>query len=472
MKFKFNLSLFKKIFLVAISSVIAVAGTVTFYTAEYDKDTISKATTYYEHDGQNVRIDMYSRVSLDEYDAPTFAVGETIIKAINYKKHNIADDSVEVKFAVYRYNYDTAVYYKPNTINYGKMTKLSKDYTNDCERISYSMIRAALYGIKVDFIFHVDNGKTLPYFAKYMDLTCYHDSSKTVGDYLTVRRCEWPREGGVYQMHSKQLLVSKYLDNDGTVYENAVWSSTSNIDEYVAFKDMPISVKDWSHSGFLVSNNRGLYEVNDRHFIATFDNYLDREFYYEAICELREDGLLTYADDKLEMFFSPTDHIYTDTWDIVNDPVARVFERLRKTRTGQIKVYLNQYWFDECSVTNRMVDCIVEAFENNKTDGNVLLICSDDGYKVGSNLYNRLEPYAELRVSVKTHAKDFAVYFEDTNEYFSITGSLNQANGEYYWKSNQQILFKEQGENHPIFDVISDLCIRTVADKTSIDKMG
>ena len=471
MKFKFSLSLFKKIFLVAISSVIAVVGTVIYHTTEYDKDTVAKATTYYEHAGQNVRIDMYTRVSLQEDDAPTFPVGETIIKAINYKKHNLADESVEIKFAVYRYNYNTAIYYKPNTINYGKMTKLSKDYTDDCERISYSMIRAALYGIKVDFIFHIDNGKTLPYFKEYMDLTCYHDSSKTVSDYLTVRKCAWPLEGSVYQMHSKQLLVSKYLDYDGTVYENAVWSSTSNIDEYTSFRDMPISYKDWSHSGWLISNNRGLYEVNERHFDVTFDNYLDREFYYEAMCELREEGLLTYVDNKVEMYFSPTDHKYTDAWD-PEDPVTKVFERLRKTRTGQIKVYLNHYWFDESSVTSRMVDCIVEAFQNNQTEGNVLLICSDEGYQVGSDLYNTLAPYGELRVSVKTHAKDFAVYFEDTDEYFTITGSLNQANGEYYWKSNQQILFKEQGENHPIFDVISDLCVRTVADKTSIDKMG
>ncbi len=473
MKFKFSLNLLKKIFLVAISSVLAITGTVVFYTTEYEKTTAAKATTYYEHDGQNVKIDMYSRVSLQEDDAPTFAVGETIIKAINYKMQNLSDDTVEIKFAVYRYNYDTAVYYKPNTRNYGKMTKLNKDYTDDCERISYSMIRAARYGIKVDFGFHVDNKKTLPYFAKYMNLTCYHDSSKKVSDYLTVKQCTWPYEGGTRQMHSKQLLVSKYLDWDGTVYENAVWSSTSNIDEYVSFKDMPISVKDWSHSGWLISNNRGLYKANDYYFDAAFAHMDNRELFYEEVCELREAGLLDYADNKVEMFFTPRPHIYADAWDVENNPVARVFEKLKHTKTGQIKVYLNLFYFTESVTTKRMVDCIVEAFENNQTEGNELYIVYDDGVAQSSEMYKKVAPYAtEIRSFVKTHAKDYAVYFGEADEYLTVTGSVNGSEGENFWKANQQILFKENGDDHTVFDVIKDLCLRTVADKTEIDKMG
>jgi hypothetical protein len=91
---KFSLNLFKKIFLFVVSSILAVTGTIVFYTTEYDKDTTAKATTYYQHDGQNVKVDIYTRVSLQEDDAPTFAVGETIIKAINYKKRNLTDNSV------------------------------------------------------------------------------------------------------------------------------------------------------------------------------------------------------------------------------------------------------------------------------------------------------------------------------------------------------------------------------------------
>ena len=102
-----------------------------------------------------------------------------------------------------------------------------------------------------------------------------------------------------------------------------------------------------------------------------------------------------------------------------------------------------------------------------------MYITYDGGVAPGDELYEKIAPYVDvIRPFVKTHAKDYAVYFGDTDEYFTITGSVNNSEGENMWKANQQILFKESGDNHVIFDTVSDLCIRTVADKTEIDKMG
>ena len=211
----------KKIFLCIVCALMAISGFVASYAVSYDKNSIAKVVSYYDLGDQKVKIDIYQREVGEPDDSPTFAVGDTIMKAINYKKANLTED-VAINFAIYRVYFDTAFYYVPNSINYGKMTSLSSNETKDCIRFTYAMVKAAQWGIETNFLFHTDNDKTLPYMENFMDLTCFHDSSKKVSDYLTVKQCQWPLNvnSSAYQMHSKQFMVTDYIDHDGTEHHN------------------------------------------------------------------------------------------------------------------------------------------------------------------------------------------------------------------------------------------------------------
>lgn len=468
-----KLSLIKKIFLGTACSAVAITGMATYYSADFDRITTAKLTTSYVTEDKEVQVEIFHRQSGDTLGHPMFVVGDTINKAINYKKQNLTED-VQVDFSIYRVNYNVACYYKPNTLNYGEMTRLDTSYTNDCERITYSMIKAAKYGVKVNFLFHRCDGKTLPYMQPFLDDPCYHDASKQVKDYLTIRKVEWPLDNmGTYQMHSKQLLVNKYLDHDGTVRENGVWSSSANVDEHAAFSNLPISYKDWTNSGLLISGNEKLYDVSKRFFDLTFENYKDRDVFFEETQKLKNDGLLSYSDEKLDMFFTPLDHTYSDAWDLEDNPVAKYMERL-KTCTGQIKFFANMYNFSASDAySKRIVTTAYEAFSNNTNEGNELGITMDRSWTKEDEYYKLITSIGgDVKLDRKTHSKDYIFYFGDTDEYVVITGTANAHLGEMFWKSNQVYVFKEQGEKHPIYDEYVKIFEHTLADKSAVDKMG
>lgn len=464
--------LFKKIFFGIACLLMAVSGVVTSYAITFDKDSISKMTTTYTLGEENVKIDIYQREVGEPDDSPTFAIGDTIMKAIAYKKANLTED-VEINLAIYRIYHNTAAYYVPNTVDYGKMTNLSEDETKECIRISYAMVKAAQWGIETNFIFHVDNGKTIPYMNKFLNDVCFHDSSKKVKDYLKIRKCEWPTDVSTmsYQMHSKQFIVSDYLDHDGQEYHDAVWASSANIDQYTSFSKMPIDYKDWAHSGFMISNNSELYKQNELFFDITFENYNNRERFGEQVQTQKALGNLKYEDEHIEMYFTPMSRDYTDAWNIDDNPVAKYMERLANCK-GEFALYINMYSFSEHSYTERVVECIERAFANNPDTNNIFSLTVNDGLGGRDDIALTLSQYGEIRFDIKTHAKDYIFYFGDTNEYVVITGSANLCEGEALWKSNQTAVFKEYGDVHPIFDTFVEYYNRCNASENAIDKLG
>ena len=265
-----------------IACVISITGYVAYYTYKNPKDTIAQVSKLVsvEGVGDNIKVDIYSRVSQQKINNPVFAIGELVNKSINYKKAN-PKENVTIDLAIYRMEIDTACYYKPGTRNYGKVTNLDKDFTDDCERISYSFIKAAKYGIKVRLIYHREknlNGTEIyDHFQSYMNQSCIFDKTKKVSEYLEVKKSQWPLDDlGVNQMHNKQLLISDYLDYDGTEYHDAVYSATSNIDSYNSNTNCPIATKDWSHTGFTISNHKKIYGANLKYFNLAFNYYKNR----------------------------------------------------------------------------------------------------------------------------------------------------------------------------------------------------
>ena len=74
------------------------------------------------------------------------------------------------------------------------------------------------------------------------------------------------------------------------------------------------------------------------------------------------------------------------------------------------------------------------------------------GLKETDPMGQRLSALGNVKYKVMTHAKDYMFYFEETDEYVVICSTANLCEGESFWKANQTAVFKESGENHPIFD--------------------
>lgn len=456
------INIIKRICFIVVACVLSATGLITYYTYENTNTTIAQVTKTANINNQNVKLEFYSRVWHQKEDNPVFAIGELVNKCINYKQQNPTDTDVTIDMAIYRMEIETACYYIPGTRNYGKVTNLDVDYTEDCERISYSFIKAAKNGITVRLIYHreanLNDNRILRYFESYLNETCTFDETKRVSDYLTVRKSEWPlTDLGVNQMHNKQLLVSDYLDYDGTVHHNAVFTATSNIDAYNKNTNNPIGTKDWTHTGFTISNHDNIYLANLKYFNLTFNFYKNRFEFVDAVMQEHAkgdfiNGGLNYKDDYIECYFTPMPQVYTDMYDLENNPYAYYFEKL-KNCTGQIKCYMNMYHPSESAMTLRLFETLVDAFTLNVNEGNEFGLKQALGLEVEDALYQMLLPIAkELELEKMTHAKDTMLYFGDTNEYVTITGSANLHYGEFTSKSNTILVFKETAENHEIYD--------------------
>ena len=447
-------NLFKKILLLSICLLMAITGIVADSSMFYKKSTISKETVYYDSGDGKVKIEVLQRQRHEEKNSPIFAIGDIVMQTINYKKIH-ATENVELNLAIYRIVDNSAFYYKPNTADYGKLTSLpNANETEDCIRFTYAFVKAAKWGIKSNVIYHTDNDDVLNYMNSFLNEKCYHDSSKTVGDYLNVKRCKWLLDDSLsltYQMHSKQFTSSHYLGHDGKEYHSAVWASSQNIDKCSEKTQGLISAKNWSHSGFIISNNKELYEQNKLFVDITMANYDNREQFAQDVLTEKAKGNLKYVDEHIEMYFTPMSRDFSDCWSLEDNPVAKYFEKLSRYE-GRFELYINMYNISEHSYSNRMLDCLETAFVNNSSKNNVLSVAINGGLTSTDPMGERLNALGTVKYKVMTHAKDYMFYFEDTDEYVVICSTANVCEGEAFWKANQTAVFKESGENHQIFD--------------------
>ena len=454
-----------RICFVAITLVIALAGIISYVTID-GLSTVAQVTKYVNVDGKDVKVEIYARNSGDRYAHPVFAVCELVNKAINYKLLHPEED-VTIDYAIYRFETDTAAYYNPKSKKYGMMTSLSQLYTKDCERVAYSFIKAAKYGIPVRLIYHRDSDitarTTYDWFMKYMNEKCFFDKTKKVSDFLQVRKAEWDLNYlGSEQMHNKQLLISDYLDWDGTEYHNAVNSMTSNIDSYMANTGMPIGSKDWTHTGYTISNHDKIYEANKRYFELTFQNYKVRPEFVNAVMDAHARNELNYEDEYFMCYFTPVPQQYTDAYDVDANPYARYVEQLNESK-GQIKCYLNNYHFSSNQFSNRFATRLNDAFKNNTTEGNEFGCAINRSLVASNKEYQLLKEIGKLYLDKMTHGKDAMFYFGDTKEYITITGSINLELGEFCAKSNTGIVFKETEDSHEIYDCFYKIYLNTCA---------
>lgn len=468
----------KRLLSFVLMGIVAVGfslgGIISYVTYENPMTTAATYTKYLtfkdDYYDRDVKVEIYTRSYGETDHNPTFAIGDLVNKEINYRmKHEEATDmTLDVVF--YRLEPETAYYYELGSRNYGKLTSLKEDYVDGCERIAYSFIRAAKWGIKTHIIWDrpettqdKNYKKVQDYFDAHLDEPCIFDPTKKVSDFMVAKESAWG-DGLKTNMHSKIVCVSNYLDNDGTEYEDAVYISTGNLDSYRS-SNLPISYKDWAQTGNVVSGHPYVYQAHKKYIDIIFENNENKMEFENAVFEAHNkgdirDGGLNYADENFECYFTPQSMEGSPSfYDMQNNPVARCIERLNDC-DGRIECFVNMYYTSDTIIINQYFDRILEAFRNNKNKGNKFGIVENSYLKDAPELCEKLNEIGDVTVGKMTHEKNSYFYFGDTDEYVVITGVTNWSVFDLL-VSNTMFVFKERGEHHEIYDCFYDNYVKT-----------
>lgn len=295
------------------------------------------------YDGRNVKITVLSRNVGDSKNDPIFKYSDIINRAIAYKQLHPSTD-VQIKFVMYKISSEAYVGFDPSDINSYGYVKGNDFGGVHSEKLIYSIVKAALNQVKIDFAYHFDEGSTntYNYINGFMDNPCTTDNTKKVSDYLRIRKITWGTESH-QQMHAKYLTVNYYTGDNNTDENNTVLSTTGNVDSHGS-TGIPTG-KDWVQSGILINGHQELTASYNSYFDLIFDNYSNQEAFKNAVRVKHASQSLNYDDTYFSSYFTPIplnpsgNYTYIpetgdgstlngDAWDTSFNPVAKYVEQM------------------------------------------------------------------------------------------------------------------------------------------------
>ncbi len=401
---------------------------------------------------------IYSYKPGESRNAVVFMYGNLIHRAIMAKK-NYPDLDIEICFAVYKMARDVWVGFKPGTSGYGKV--MGKSFGGDsADKLIYLLVQAARAKVRVSFVYHnpvkADDNKESPEYGIAAYLEKFKDD-KTVREYLSVYRANWPHGATSGQMHNKFLLVNVYAgdqkDTEGRnrLHEENVYVATANVDPHRGSAPK----HRWVQSGVLVSNNRGLYRAYRNYFDMITANTnaiwlkkpasgkdLQRSF-HRTVRNAHKNNRLNYDDGVFRACFFPLPT--KNSWDPAYNPVAGLTDMLIRRESPKKYLKINMYHLKFDKFGEKFFNALgrVKGFMNIKA-----------AVKKGKNTekhFKRLDH--RLKFNAPTHAKNYTFAFsgKDSGEYFTVTGSTNAKWDAYCSKANNQLVIKETTRAHPVY---------------------
>ncbi len=425
----------------------------------------------FNYDSRSVSVRIFSRDVGDEKNYPVFMFGDLVNRAINYKISNPSEE-VYIRFAIYKIGQKSYIGINPDDPESYAVIKGSDFAGENSENLLDLIIKAASNQVYFDFIYHKDNSKNedmLFSLKKAMKKKCVNDSSKKVGDYLKCRKIEWGTQS-FQQMHSKFITVSHYISDAGEVVENAVYTSTSNIDDH---DDNGLPVKNWVQSGTLVSGHPEFKASYDKYFNIIYDNYDSLEKFQTEVRAKHADNSLNYDDKHLSSYFFPIpvspagNYRYVpetgdgspsngNAWDVDFNPIAKYVEMMANT-SGNRYFKTNTYHLKMDNFGKKLYDRLEEIYKN------------DDGWKrqfrfvINTNSYRNNYPLSmfkdigKIKEPALTHAKDTTFALSGLVQYFSVTGSTNLKLDANCSKANHTTVIKEYTTKHPVYNAFKEI---------------
>jgi len=296
------------------------------------------------------------------------------------------------------------------------------------------------------------------------------DTDKVVGDYLAFNKVYWTVEdnGGTDMMHTKLCAVSHYLDMNGEVHRNAVFSSSANLDGiYGSGKNA-----NWKlQTATIVSDHEEIYRtsVNYLRLVAKYAGQEDisefRDYMYKTTAEqarlilagkadeIPDDEQLIYLgtenDDVFELYFTPFGGGAID-WDEINNPYCKYMRKLYESEDYIYFAWNAAEYTGDYPLGRQLEDMLIAAFHENRNPKNKvngimenfdattfddLVVGVDIGYKSFNVAYFGTVHNKDIHMS----------YVENGQRYYvSLLNSLNQHGGSMSYQSNFALVIKEK----------------------------
>lgn len=445
------------------------------------------STTYANINGQTVTAEAFLRLYGDSLHDPNNGMGLLLYQCIQYKRAHPEED-VKLTMSYFRTSATASVCVIPESKYYGYMRSLYG--TNYDEhgfvRISYMLTEAARMGIEVTLVNQLTSyavkqydpvSNTLKsrsalsyktYFKKALNTDCYdkYAKGKKVSDFMNFCAVEWDVNDKTTDMqHLKSLTASHYLATDGTEHKNAVFFTSSNLDEN-DYKGR--NGNSLAQSGVIISDHEELYRVtyNYTQLMAEYDG-LEELFELQKIVNERnveqaemirsgkgslipKDEQIVYVgtenDPVFELYFTPFGG-GMDVWDIENNAFCKYMDKMAQSE-DYVEYAFNVYGFGESFIGATMEDMVEQTFCENQNPQNKLFIRVPDfdipnaaALKVGTQIGAK-----DIKTdNIKYHTKDMLLnYVEDgVRHRVSLLSSCNSYPLAFSLRTNSLLVINE-----------------------------
>lgn len=464
-----------------------------FINATYDKFPIldnssnfmSKEETYFENiNGKTVKVDTFVYPNYSPADNMTVGEALLIFQAMQYKKQ-YPTENVEIDIASYRFSVQTAININRNSRYFGYARALPHQNYDEFGfvRVSYLLVSAAKMGVKVNVLAHRDaypitNSKVLPstvieYFEYYLDEPCdpSYAEDRFVRDYLSFHYFDWTLsdggKGGTDMMHTKLCAVSHYIDMNGEIHRDAVWTSSSNLD---GITSSGYNANWKQQTANIISDHEYIYRTSVNYLrlmtgldgqeeIIEFQNILNVETTKQIDLilagkgdQIAKDEQLVYIgteqDDVFELYFTPFAGDVL-SWSEVYNPYSKYMRELYESEDYIVFTWNAAEYSGSFPLARQLENMLVDAFHKNKNPKNKIYAnmesfdasTFDDlvvGKDIGFKSINKWE-----KGSVHNKDLQFSYVKNGQRYYVSLINSCNLHAGSMYFQSNFAIVIKE-----------------------------
>ena len=466
-----------------------------FERLDNSSNFMSTAVTVFEDiNGEDVTVDSYVYKTNTTTENMNVGVGLMVYQAMRYKEAH-PEEEVYIDLSAYRFSVQTGVNINRNSRYFGYVRQMKGVEYDEFGfvRIAYLLVSAAKMGIHVNAIGHLDaypisGAHMVEYFENHVDMPCdpsYVTGGK-VGDYLTFTFCNWTLDGkgGTDMMHTKLCAVSHYLDMNGEVHRNAVWTSSSNFDGTTA-KGYNANWK--LQTATIISDHAEIYRmsVNYLRLIAAYCGQEEAYIFQDLVNEMNAEQaklltegrgneipadeqilyLGTPEDDVFELYFTPLGGGVLD-WNELCNPYCKYIRKLYDSE-DYIRFAMSIAEYSHSTAMHRSLEEIVAAaFHNNKNPENAIYVVADEypaeayddlvvGVDIGYKFFHDNNAQGPFNF---VHNKDYLFsYVENGQRYYvSLLNSLNVHSGSMYYQSNQIVIIKEKTcSSNSVFSIMS-----------------
>lgn len=426
---------------------------------------VSPESTF-DYDGRSVRVKAYSRNVGDTKNSPIFKYGDLLNRAISYKNAH-PETEVKVKFAMYKIGFNSYVGFNPADASYG-FVKGDDHGGESSEKLIYSIVKAALNQVQVDFVYQFDvNESVYNYINGFMEDACTTDPTKKVKDYLKIRKLSWGT-AAYQQMHAKYMTVSHYTGDSGDVL-NSVFSTTGNVDDH-GTTGIPTG-KDWVQSGMLINGHAALMASFNKYFDLIYANNTSQADFHSAVRAMHSSNSLNYDDLHFSSYFTPipispagnyvagqpdSAAVQGDAWDTSFNPVAKYVSQMASV-PGDRYLKVNMYHLKMDNYGKRFYNELEQIYLSAATGlKHFRMLAKENSYqsKRPLELFNNI---GVMRYIKPTHAKNLTFAFSGISTYYTLTGSTNLKLDENASKANTTLVVKEYTTAHPVYNAYKDI---------------